>query len=122
MIVVTSHGDRRCRERLGLPRRAVQRTVEKAWAEGVRVRAMAGHAVATAATLVLWGRHLFVFDAAGAERRLVTVIADRMFHEERLEVKGAAALAEQRADRAARKRRRHRARRRARDQGVGNRQ
>ncbi len=80
-IIVTNHGDRRCRERLGLPRRAVQRTVERAWEHGAGVRGGAVRDVATDAIVKVWSRHLFVFQDHGSEVRLVTVMEDKHVEE-----------------------------------------
>lgn len=80
-IIVTNHGDRRCRERLGLPRRAVQRTVERAWEHGAWLRGGAVRDVATDAIVKVWARHLFVFQDHGSEVRLVTVMEDKLVEE-----------------------------------------
>lgn len=78
-IVVTKHAQQRARERLGLKRRAVQRTAEIVWATGGLTRGSRDLFDSNPDRVhKLWGDHAFVFRLNECGRWfLVTVIPAR---------------------------------------------
>jgi len=85
-LEISRHGEQRVRERLGLPRRAVRRTVERAWTNGVPAR----DAKVTTEYEVnrIWGGFCFVFGVTDAGVVLVTVRDTRTFDERRTSLQG----------------------------------
>lgn len=76
-VVVSRHADKRVRQRMGLKRSAVQRTVEKAWREGVPIRDLNGREVGTAQALRLWAGFVFMFARRiSGETWCVTVVRE----------------------------------------------
>lgn len=68
-IKVSKHGERRCRQRLGLPRRAVASTVRRAWQCGVPVPDDSPGFLVR-----LWSGARFVFVVRDGAALLVTVL------------------------------------------------
>jgi hypothetical protein len=76
-LIVTRHAVQRCRQRLGLKRRAVARTAERALKDGRRSDS-AGHGhVDPDAIFRLWLDHMFVFRRAQGRITLITVTPRR---------------------------------------------
>lgn len=70
LVAITTHAERRCRERLGVPRRAVRRLVDTAWSRGVAWP----HIQGAGRVIKQHGAGLFVFVAGvGGVVILVTV-------------------------------------------------
>jgi hypothetical protein len=82
-VLISRHGEQRVRERLGLPRKAVRRTVEKAWRDGVACAATTLDGVSSDYIGRLWSGYRFVFATEKGLPELVTVILDRNVHERR---------------------------------------
>ncbi len=68
-IIVTKHAERRCRQRLGLKRKAVARTVQNAWSNGLTLDGVEDEG----RILKVWGGTIFVFSHDVAVVRCVTV-------------------------------------------------
>lgn len=71
-VRISRHGDQRCRERLGLPRRAVRRTALRAWLSGIDGGVDHGGRVVRE-----WGGARWVFEILPCIVVLVTVLTGR---------------------------------------------
>ena len=76
-IVVSKHADKRMRERMGLKRSAVQRTVEKAWRDGLPIRDVNGQERGDNSDRNRWwAGFVFVFSQHGDALVCVTVVRE----------------------------------------------
>lgn len=86
-VILTVHGARRARKRLGLPRRAVQWAVDTAWRDGLPDNGLVRREADPDVVAKIWRGALFYFGITGLAPTLVTVVGAKLVEEKRIGVK-----------------------------------